>query len=376
MADFLVQGWCPGALRPMQSGDGLVVRVRPRLAHLSAAQALGLCDLADQHGAGLIDVTNRANLQLRGVLEASYPALLAGLQDGGLVDADAKTETRRNILVAPDWVERDLTEWLALELIARLEELPDLPPKMGFAIDTGAAPVLADTPADFRIERGVSGRLILRAEGHALGLPLPDMREIDTLIRLCWWFMHSGGPEAGRMARHKVPLPDWAIGTEAPAPQAPPLRPGPHPMGAVHGTPFGQVRATDLAAAIRTTGASAIRVTPWRALLLLDASPGAQQGLEWDADSPLMRVDACAGAPLCPQASVETRALATALAPHVTGTLHISGCAKGCARPSSADLTLVGRDGAFDLVRAGRAGDTPQQTGLQPAQILSDFGTT
>ena len=24
----IVQGWCPGALRPMLSGDGLVVRVR------------------------------------------------------------------------------------------------------------------------------------------------------------------------------------------------------------------------------------------------------------------------------------------------------------------------------------------------------------
>jgi precorrin-3B synthase len=248
MTDFIVQGWCPGALRPMQSGDGLVVRVRPRLAHLSAAQALALCELAAQHGAGVIDVTNRANLQVRGVSDASYPALLAGLQDWGLVDADVTTETRRNILVAPDWAERDITEWLALELIARLEELPDLPPKMGFAIDTGAAPCLTGTPADFRIERGVSGGLVLRAEGRALGVPLPDMREIDWLIRLCWWFMSSGGPSAGRMARHTAPLPDWAEGREAPAPTAAPYRPGPHALGAVHGAPFGQVRAGDLAA--------------------------------------------------------------------------------------------------------------------------------
>ena len=33
-----VRGWCPGALRPMESGDGLIVRLRPRAgaAHLSA----------------------------------------------------------------------------------------------------------------------------------------------------------------------------------------------------------------------------------------------------------------------------------------------------------------------------------------------------
>ena len=28
MSAAAIKGWCPGALRPMQSGDGLVVRVR------------------------------------------------------------------------------------------------------------------------------------------------------------------------------------------------------------------------------------------------------------------------------------------------------------------------------------------------------------
>jgi precorrin-3B synthase len=376
MAEFIVQGWCPGALRPMVSGDGLVVRVRPRLAEVSAAQVLALCDLAQRYGAGLIDLTNRANLQLRGVSEASYPALLAGLQDLGLVDADVTLETRRNILVAPDWLTGDLTERLTLELIARLPDLPDLPPKMGFAIDTGAEPRLTATPADFRIERGVSGGLVLRADGRALGVPLFEREAIDALIRLADWFSTSDGPSAGRMARHKAPLPDWAEGREAPAPTAAPLRPGPHALGAVHGTPFGQVRAADLAQAIRATGARALRVTPWRALLLLGAGHRPQVGLEWDAGSPLLRVDACAGAPYCPQATVETRALATALAPHVSGILHVSGCAKGCARPQMADLTLVGRDGAFDLVQSGRAGDKAARVGLSPAQIQSEFGTT
>ena len=36
------KGWCPGAYRPMMSGDGLVVRVRPVLARLTQAQVLGL----------------------------------------------------------------------------------------------------------------------------------------------------------------------------------------------------------------------------------------------------------------------------------------------------------------------------------------------
>ena len=41
MTGFAIKGWCPGALRPMQSGDGLVVRIRPRGGRLSPAQAVG-----------------------------------------------------------------------------------------------------------------------------------------------------------------------------------------------------------------------------------------------------------------------------------------------------------------------------------------------
>ena len=46
MSGFQVQGWCPGALRPMQSGDGLVVRVRPQAGRLTAAQAAGIANAA------------------------------------------------------------------------------------------------------------------------------------------------------------------------------------------------------------------------------------------------------------------------------------------------------------------------------------------
>lgn len=84
-----------------------------------------------------------------------------------------------------------------------------------------------------------------------------------------------------------------------------------------------------------------------------------------DPGDPLLRVVACTGAPGCPQALAATRPLAAALAsglPH--GALaHVSGCAKGCAHPSPAALTLVARpEGSFDLIRNGKASDVPQLT--------------
>ena len=45
-AAFEVKGWCPGALRPMQSGDGLVVRIRPRSGTFNPRQLRALADAA------------------------------------------------------------------------------------------------------------------------------------------------------------------------------------------------------------------------------------------------------------------------------------------------------------------------------------------
>ena len=33
-----VKGWCPGAYQPMVSGDGLIVRIRPKFAEFSSVQ--------------------------------------------------------------------------------------------------------------------------------------------------------------------------------------------------------------------------------------------------------------------------------------------------------------------------------------------------
>jgi len=370
MTEFDVKGWCPGALRPMQSGDGWVVRVRPRLARLTRAQALGLCDAAQTHGAGLIDLTNRANLQIRGVSDAALAPLQDALAELDLLDTGPDLESRRNILIAPDWADGDDSARLWADLAGRLAELPELPPKMGFAMDAGPAPVLCNDPADVRIERGQGG-LILRAEGRARGMALQHGQEIDSLIRLCRWFMDTGGAQSGRMARHHAPLPDWARWDAAPVPARAPFRAGLTPLGLVVGAAFGQIIARDLAQTLAANDVPAIRVTPWRCLVLegLSAAPALPASLIATPDHPALRVDACAGAPLCPQASVETRALALQLAPMVGGSLHVSGCAKGCARARAADITLIGRDGRFDLIMQGQA----DETGLTEAQILTRF---
>ena len=362
------KGWCPGAHRPMESGDGLIVRVRPPLGRLTAAQVRGLCSAAIAHGSGILELTRRANLQIRGVTWAAHPALLDALEALDLLDAPA-TEARRNILVAPLWQPGDASARIGAELAARLDELPELPAKFGFAIDAGAAPMLVAASADIRIERGADGRLLLRADGVAGGVPLRPGKEVTAAITLAHRFADAGGAAHKRMARHPAAAELCAPEHPSAAPQAPVI-PGPSALGPAIGLPFGQIEATALAEVLARSGARALRVTPWRVAVLEGGAPVADPAILTDPADPLLRTDACPGKPFCPAATVETRALARRLAPRVAGRLHVSGCAKGCARPRAADVTLTGRDGRFDLIRDGHAWDTPGRSGLRPADLL------
>lgn len=373
MSGFAVKGWCPDAWRPMPAGDGLLVRIRPPFGRLSAAQATGLCAAVAAHACGPIEITARASLQIRGVPDHAWRDLVAALVALDLVDPDPVREARRAIMVAPDWCEGDDSHLIATALLARLGDLPDMPGKIGFAIDAGPAPILADASADFRIERGPDGGLLVRGDGRETGAPVAAHEAADALVALAHWFVESGGAAAGRMARHAAPLPARLEGDRRPALPRPRLKPGAHALGAVHGLAFGTIAADRLAAA--THGVAAIRVTPWRQLLLEGTEPGPIDGLIVDPADPALRVEACTGAPACAQASVATRPLALALAPLVVGTLHVSGCAKGCACARRADVMLTGRDGRFDLAYAARAGDPAAHAGLTPAQLLARFGT-
>ncbi|OIQ74694.1 ferredoxin-nitrite reductase [mine drainage metagenome] len=372
MSSFEVKGWCPGALRPMMSGDGLVVRVRPHGGRLTQTQAQSIAIAAKIHGSGVIDLSARANVQLRGVRADSHLALLDALADLGLLDPDVETETHRNLIVTPFWQTGDGTEALAAAVEAALADAPALPAKFGFAIDTGPAPILAAVSTDIRLERSVDGTLILRPDGAMFGKPVSAEEAAEAALALANWFLDTGGVTAGRgrMAAHiarGTPLPPGF--TTAPANAMTPPGPGIHPGGALVGFAFGQLHADTL---MTLAQHGALRVTPWRMLLVEGATSLPEiDSLITDPADPRLRVTACTGAPGCPQALQPTRPLAHMLAPLVPqgAYLHVSGCAKGCALPGPAAFTLTATVAGFDLIRNGKASDTPTHAGMTPDAI-------
>src|SRR5258708_13372911 len=70
------RGTCPGLSSPMATGDGLLVRLLPTgTIELDAFAAL--CAAARQHGNGIIEVTSRGSVQIRGLSAASAPRFSA-----------------------------------------------------------------------------------------------------------------------------------------------------------------------------------------------------------------------------------------------------------------------------------------------------------
>jgi precorrin-3B synthase len=415
MTAWQIKGWCPGALRPMQSGDGLVVRIRPPFGCLTPAQAAAIGQAALNHGSGTLDLSARANLQLRGVTEASHPRLIDNLRAQGLIDPDIETESLRNLLVtpfrssppspslphdggrepprptglrnadprnlpSPSWGgvgghpgnrrRTEDTDALAAALTAALSRMPRLPSKFGFALDAGPRPVLTTAAADIRVERCDDGTLILRPDGNPFGQPVTNLAA--QVIAMANWFVTAGGVTDGRgrmaalIARGTVP-PNC---TTAPAKPLPQPKPDLHPEGALVALAFGQMRAETLLALAALN--HEIRPTPWRMLFLVGAATLPNiPGLITDPEDPILRITACTGAPGCPQGQGDTRILARQLAPHLPEglQLHLSGCAKGCAHPAPASLTLTAIAHGYDLVRNGTAADTPSRRGLTPKAV-------
>jgi precorrin-3B synthase len=134
-------------------------------------------------------------------------------------------------------------------------------------------------------------------------------------------------------------------------------------------------------------GVEEVRLSPWRILYaevpsatagyaVLDAAR--LIGLITDPGDPLLRIEACPGAPACRSTRLDTRGdarrLAALLPSGFAGSVHVSGCAKGCAKSAAADLVLIGAEGRYGIVRNGTAGDRPIHS-ASFADLVADPGT-
>ncbi len=420
MTEPAVKGRCPSLMTPMESGDGLLVRVKPRAATLTAVQAEAVAAAAGRFGNGMIEPTNRGHLQVRGLTDSTVDGFAEAIAGIGLAAAGPQAEAVRNVLADPlgpdDPAARFDSHALAHRLSAVLETDPafhDLPDKFGLLVDAGVALPLAGRTADIMVRADGEGLFIALAGGDCrLSLPESGLEEsgLEEAVRrllaafLAW--RKGQGSAAASPAPKRMRAMVAACGARAvfdaaglngaravesvpePAADRPPAG-FVAVAGAAQGcfaaaAPFGSMEAGDLAELAdlsRRFADGTIRVTPWKSLILWGVLPAnaaavgaavSDIGLVAAADDVRSRIVACAGRPRCAGGHADTRADAaylTAAGLPGTGLLHLSGCAKGCAHPAPAGATLVAGPGGYGLVRNGRAGDAPERTGLTPEAV-------
>jgi precorrin-3B synthase len=377
----------------MLSGDGLIVRVRPQSTTLGLDELAVLADAAGLFGNGHIDLTRRANLQIRGVSEATLPQLHEVIARLGLLDDSPDGEAVRNVMINPlagiDPAEvldvRSIGGELA-RLLASEESLWALPTKFGFIVDGGGILDLAEQRGDVRLAAIADG------PDSAVAVGLETRIGVEWLGSISPGAAAAAAIEAGfafigvasREKRQRMrDLSDEGLASirSAIGPRLDALRQNPRnadapsikragliELGAGRlavgiAAPFGRVEADQfrvLADAMAAHGVKEIRLSPWRALYAEVPSEQSGQSILVAAASFV----ACPGAPGCQSTSLDTRGDGRRLAGLLprfgfTGTIHVSGCAKGCAKSGTSDLVLVGAEGCYGLVRNGTAQDSP-----------------
>lgn len=365
------RGACPALSAPMQTGDGLLVRLMPQ-GGLSPDQLAGFADAAARFGNGILEVTARGSLQLRGLrpetvgpLNAAVSALAIYAREGLAIDLSPLSGLDAGEAADARGLAANLRQALAQAGFAA-----GLGPKVSVVMDGGGAIALDGLKADIRLAAEAGGWRLTPGDG-VLGPDDAIAATRDLLAHIA-----ALGP-AARMSD--------VMGVPAPASLRAPAAPG-TAIALKDGTfalpvalPFGAVEHGQLAALIEAAarfGAVDLRPAPPRLLLAVGLglsavgalrAEAAALGFICDPVDPRLFVAACPGTPLCASGRLPARALGTevakALAPVLDAgrMVHLSGCEKGCAHPAPAWLTLSGReakggmDSAVALVQHGTA---------------------
>jgi precorrin-3B synthase len=369
-------------------------------APLSLDAFAALCDASQAHGNGIMEVTQRGSLQVRG-LSPDSAVLFARTAAALGLGAESSPVILASPLFGLDARESVDLPALSAELRAELARHPQpktIGPKVSVLIDGGGALHLDEVPADLRLRVVSASRFHLSMAGNAvtamnLGWVEPG-RAVHAMAQLLMAIANRGEAARARdFANDGDTLRAALEGMLTPG--APPPRPRAEPVGTHRlndgrmargiAPAFGYGEAGSLkrlSHAAAACGAASIRPAPGRALLFIGLTAAAAEefaavaaGDGWVVrpDDVRRHVIACAGAPACASALLSTRQLAPAIAqaakPLLDGsiTIHVSGCTKGCAHPGAAALTLVGPD---RLVLQGRAFDAPQGR-ISPANLLA-----
>jgi precorrin-3B synthase len=372
----------------MLTGDGYLSRVA-FIESLTPQSIMQLCEAARRHGIGLLDITARGSLQFRGLstasaclLESDVSALSLPLREGLAVEASPLGGLDMSQIADPKPIASRIRQQAsALNLVDRLA------PKMSVVVDGGGQLRMDGLLADIRLKAAQhQGNTVWHlflggTEDGALHAGFVAPEDADhVVIQILSWLADKRSSVRGRdldlstiaqiCGQH---LSQGAIDTSAPASTSPyGLIPLGHGRFAASIAPaFGQVRASALIALCHEAGAfgiASVSFAPSHSLLFFGSQAACEallrqaqvSGFIIAAADPRSSIAVCPGAPACGSALLPAHELADFAAKECADvldgsfTLHISGCAKGCAHPTPSLIGLSGRPEGLALSVSAR----------------------
>jgi precorrin-3B synthase len=326
---------CPGVLRLHEAGDGGLARIRLPGGVLTA-RGLDAVDEVRALGNGVVEITSRANLQVRGLDPRAAADAADALWRGGLLPS-AEHDRVRNIAADPRTDPAAIAELDAL--LCRDERLTALSGRFLFAVGPTSGPI-----PDVAL---VDGRLALT--GRMTDVPGDPERALDAARAFLdladgAWRVADVERGAERVAA--------ALGGRV---VAAPLRRAPEPRLGADGdhvtalAPLGRLDADQLAT-LRALARPVVRLSHRRTVTVTPVSDATLTALDdagfiTDEGSGWWGVTACAGLGACARAEIDVRSAATAAARSRGAGApaeHWSACARGCGRPRDARERGVG----------------------------------
>jgi len=378
---------CPGVMRPHAAQDGLLVRVRLIGGRISP-DGLTAIARAVQAGNGIVELTGRANVQVRGMAAEDLEPLAARFLEAALLRTPTH-DRARNVVADPLAGRRAGALAGASAIDAVLDGLDDgicsdpalaqLPGRFLFCVDDGSG-ATAGVDADVRVVAGAGGawavvvgdRALATGDGSdAVAVALDVARAFLACLgdARAWRIVELPGG-AARVLAELGPtdgVPRCATAGAAPIVGTLPQRDGRVAVGAL--APLGRIPrgALDLLAGIAST--AEVRVSHRRSVAVLDVDTGdapalartlAAAGLIVHPGSGWEGLTACAGAGACASALADVRAGAGARAterasagPHPRE--HWSACPRRCGQTADVARAVSALPGgAWDITELTR----------------------
>lgn len=395
---------CPGLLRIVPALDGGICRIKLAGGSITALQAQAVAQAAQRYAKGVIEVTNRANLQIRGIGD-EQDGLIDTLLAAGLGPNNPDSDDVRNLMLSPTagldpQMLLDVRP-LAAQILTALENNPcfhDLSPKFALSLDGGEGLVMLEHPHDLWLSAmNIDGEVLL---GFGLaGCPADDAplaavpvgNGLELVLAVLELFLDIARPEQVRM-RHLLAEQSpqqmlqqlqMRLGFPLRADQKvtsqqrqaitanqhigiyPQQEPGKVAVGGV--APLGRLdpaMLTSVAQLAADFGDGSLRLTPWQSLLLpnvpAEHAPQVLRalqtgGLLCSAELPLAQIIACTGSTDCVKGQADTKADARLLAGQlqrsgISRAVHLSACKRSCAAAHLASVTLLAvSPGHYDL---------------------------